>query len=64
MKTKQKSLTISFVTVDCGMIVADRLSCLVFLFIYLFVAAFHHTHNRDTVQEWACKPPSEFFSTD
>lgn len=49
-KKKKRSLTISFVTVDGGLVVAVRLSCFSFLFIYFFcVSAFHHTHNRDTV---------------
>lgn len=41
-------------TVDCGIFVAVRLSCLIsFLFIYFFKSAFHNTHNSGTVYERA-----------
>lgn len=56
-KKKKKSLTIFFVTVDCGIFVAVRLSCLVFA-LFIFKFAFHNTHNSGTVYERACSRTS------
>ena len=50
---KKKSLTISVVTVDCGIFVAVRLSCLVsFLFIFKFHFISHTTVAQSTKGPW------------
>lgn len=61
-KKKKERLRISFVTVDCGIVVAVRLSCFFPFYLSFWCCISSHTQHRDTVQERARSPPSEFFS--